>query len=499
MPDISDAFLEGYDYFARSAGAQVAASVSSQRIADVNSEIANLLKDIESLGTNKSVDFLSGDIAEFLHARTFNVDAILNDSANRATVPRTTGYATPDVVLKSGEEFQIKYYSDGPKSAKAQSVSHQQALKNPSTSRGAERAIAESGSNPNDPIYKDMKRVIPGDQTEDAERYLRRKVSEESIKRPDEVERYQDTLDNLTDVVSDDEGNSSKRISREESKDIAREAKQDELDLSEHGISTEEVIKARHILKHSLKAGMSAAMIAAVLKAGPYIISSIQELHANGELDFDHLQEAGSDVLETGAAAFITGAISSAVVEALQSGKLGEAAKGADPAIVASLTVIAINAARNGFKVAKGDMEAREFADCVVRDTFVSALALVGGSIGTAALPALPMFGYLLGSFLGSAIGGITYKAGQDLFMSFAVSNGITFFGIVEQDYQLPDEVLKELGVEVFDYEQFDYEQPSIDYFEPGKARFDTIEPMRIEYSFPRRGVIGIGKVGYVA
>lgn len=499
MPDFADAFMEGYDYFARSSGAQVAANVSSQRIAELNSEISNLLQDIESLGTNKSVDFLSGDIAEFLHARTFNVDAILNDSSNRATVPRTTGYATPDVVLDSGEQFQIKYYSDGPNSAKAQSVSHQQALKNSNTSTGAERAITEGGSNPKDPIYKNMKRVIPGDQAEDAEKYLRRKISEESVKRPDEVERYQDTLDNLTDVVSDEEGNASKRVSREESKEIAREAKRDDLDLSDHGISTEEMVKARHILKHSLKAGMSAAMIAAVLKAAPYIISSIQELHANGELDFDHLQAVGSDILGTGATAFVTGAISSAVVEALQSGKFGEAATGANPAIVASLTVIAINAARNGYKVAKGDMEAREFADCVVRDTFVSALALLGGTAGAAALPVLPMFGYLLGSFVGSAIGGITYKAGQELFMSFAVSNGITFFGIVEQDYQLPDEVLKELGVEVFEYEHFNYDQPSIDFFEPGRVQFDTIEPLRIEYSFPRRGVIGLGKVGYVA
>jgi len=441
MPSITDAFLEGYDYFARSSGAQVAASVSASRIADINAEISNLAKDIEALGANKSVDFLSGDIAEFFHARTFNVDAILNDSANRATVPRTTGYATPDVVLNSGEQFQIKYYTDGPSSAKAQSVSHNQALKNPSTSTGAGRAIAESGIDPSEPIYKDMKRVIPDGQTDDAEKYLRRKISEESVKRPAEVQRYEDTLDNLTDVVSDEEGVKSKRLSREESKQLAREAKANELDLSEHGISPEEMVKARHILKHSLKAGMSAAMIAAVLKSAPYIITSIQELLEKGELDIDHLHAAGSDVAGTSATAFITGSLSSAIVEMLQSGKLGEAAKGANPAIVASLTVIAVNAAINGYKVAKGDMEPRELVNCIVRDTYVSALALVGGSAGSALTPFLPMLGYLLGSFVGSAVGGITYKAGQDLFMSFAVSKGVTFFGIVEQDYHLADEV----------------------------------------------------------
>ena len=89
------------------------------------------------------------------------------------------------------------------------------------------------------------------------------------------------------------------------------------------------MVKARHILKHSLKAGMSAAMIAAILKAVPYIMASIQEAVDNGELDLDHLQVAGSDVLGTSGAAFVTGSISSAIVEALQSGKLGGAAKGA--------------------------------------------------------------------------------------------------------------------------------------------------------------------------
>lgn len=498
MPDLTDAFLEGYDYFARSSGAQVASEISAKRIADVAAEIEKLSQDIQSLGTNKSVDFLSGDIAEFLHARTFNVDAILNDSQNRAYVPGSTSYATPDVVLKSGEEFQVKYYQDGPSSARAQAISHEQALRNPSTRPGAERALAEMDVSPSDPIYKDMKRVIPKDQTADAEEYLRRKAATESTRRPAEAERYNETRENLTEVVSDEEGTSSKPISREESKQIAREAKEDKLDLSEHEISTEQMVKARHILKHSLKAGMSAAMIAAILKAAPYILASIQEAVETGELDLDHLQTAGSDVLGTSGAAFVTGSISSAIVEALQSGKLGEAAKGANPSIIASITVIAVNALKNGYKVATGDMEGRELADSIARDTFVSALALAGGAAGSAAMAFAPMVGYLLGSFVGSALGGIAYKAGQNLFMSFAISNGVTYFGLVDQDYRLSDEILNELGLDVFEYERFEYETADIDFFEPETACIGTIRQDGITYSFPRRGVIGLGKVGYI-
>ena len=82
--------------------------------------------------------------------------------------------------------------------------------------------------------------------------------------------------------------------------------------------------------------------------------------------------------------------------------------------------------------------------------------------------------------------------------MSFAISNGVTYFGLVDQDYRLPDEVLKELGLDVFEYEHIDYDAVYIDCFEPETACIGTIRQDGITYSFPRRGVIGLGKVGYV-
>lgn len=183
----------------------------------------------------------------------------------------------------------------------------------------------------------------------------------------------------------------------------------------------------------------------------------------------------------------------------MQSGLLGESAKGFNSSIVASATVVAVNAIRNGMKVAKGEMGNREFADAVVRDTFISAVALAGGAVGQAALPTIPMIGYLLGSFVGSAVGGITYNAGQSLFMSIAVERGITFFGIVDQDYELPESTLKSLGVEVFEYERFMPESASIDMYSPDVLRFDSTDANDYQVSFPKRGVIGFGKVGYIS
>lgn len=492
-------FAEGFEYYAQNAGAQIAANDAAERIALTEEEIAALAEAIEALGTNKSVDFLSGDIAEYLLAHTFNADAILSESENRANVPRVTTFASPDIVLSTGEVFQVKFYADGAKSAKAQSVTYQEAAKNPSTKLAAEHSIAQGDIDQGSPIYKGMGRVIPKDQTADAELFLDRKAAKESATRKANVQRYSETKDKLSEIVEDKRGIRSKSFTREESKQIARDAKEGNLNLEDYGISVGQMIKAKHILASSLKAGMSAAMIAAVLKAGPLLVSCIEELVATGEIDLDRLQDSGTDLVTNSGAAFVTGSISSAIVEAMQSGILGESAKDFNPSIVASATVVAVNAIRNGVRVAKGEMGNREFADAVVRDTFISAVALAGGAVGQAALPMIPMIGYLLGSFVGSAVGGITYNVGQSLFMSFAVDRGITFFGIVDQDYELPESTLKSLGIETFEYERFMLESASIDMFLPDVVRFDSTVVDTYRISFPKRGVIGLGKVGYVS
>lgn len=491
-------FAEGFEYFAQNAGAQIAANDSAERIALAEEEISTLAEAIEALGTNKSVDFLSGDIAEYLLAHTFNVDAILSESENRGTVPRVTSFASPDIVLNTGEEFQVKFYADGAKSARAQSVTYREAANNPSTKAAAAHAIAQGEVDQNSPIYEGMGRVIPKGQTEDAELFLDRKAAKESVTRKANAHRYSETKSKLSEVVEDKKGIKSKSFSREESKQIARDAKEGNLNLEDYGISVDQMLRAKHILASSLKAGMSAAMIAAVLKAGPLLVSCVEELVATGEVDLDRLQDSGTDLATNSGAAFVTGSISSAIVEAMHSGLLGESAKDLNPSIVASATVVAVNAIRNGVKVAKGEMGNREFADAVVRDTFVSAVALAGGAVGQAALPMVPMIGYLLGSFVGSAVGGITYNAGQSLLMSFAVEKGITFFGIVDQDYELPESTLESLGIEVFEYERFMPDSASIDKFSPDVLRLDPTSVDTYRISFPKRGVIGFGKVGYI-
>lgn len=72
-------------------------------------------------------------------------------------------------------------------------------------------------------------------------------------------------------------------------------------------------------------------------------------------------------------------------------------------------------------------------------------------------------------------------------------------FGLVEQDYTLPDEIVKKIGVDVLDYETFDVETFEPETFEIETFAPETFEPESLDIIYLRRGVIGVSKIGYIA
>ena len=125
------AFREGYEYFQKSAGDALAvfqgADFGAARAAyveSVESQISELEKSINAFfGDHTPVKQLKGDIAEFWHAGTFNVNAAINESANRATVERSTDFASVDVSSNFGVDYGLKYYATAEESAKVQATS----------------------------------------------------------------------------------------------------------------------------------------------------------------------------------------------------------------------------------------------------------------------------------------------------------------------------------------------------------------------------------------
>ena len=145
----------------------------------------------------------------------------------------------------------------------------------------------------------------------------------------------------------------------------------------------------------------------------------------------------------------------------------------------------------------KGTISKNEFTYNLQRNLLVTACAIGGGALLQGCLPMIP-FAYLLGNFVGSLVGSFVFVAYDKAVLSYCISSGSTFFGLVDQDYKLPDDVLRELGVSLFDYEKYTPYETSFDKFTPVYYKPMTYTPSTIDIKFLRRGVISVQQVGYV-
>ena len=174
----------------------------------INSAIDILNEDINSfVGFNTNVGQLKGDIAEFWHSDTFNINSALNDSKFQTIVDRSHDFASADITSNWGELYGLKYYKNAQASANAQATSYferycEYKAISGRTDLAFEDFLTERGIDPNDvlkydPIYNGQIRIIPKDQLKEAITYLKIKIAKEAENRPEQVARLQDTLDKL--------------------------------------------------------------------------------------------------------------------------------------------------------------------------------------------------------------------------------------------------------------------------------------------------------------
>ena len=154
-----------------------------------------------------------------------------------------------------------------------------------------------------------------------------------------------------------------------------------------------------------------------------------------------------------------------------------------------------MNTLKDSFLLAKGTLTKDEFTYNLQRNIFVTACGLGGGAVLQACLPMIP-FAYLLGNFVGSMVGSFAFVAYDKAVLSYCVSSGSTFFGLVNQDYTLPDEVLREVGVSLFEYEKELPNESTFNTFNFNQYVPNTYNASMI--SILRRGVIGVRQIGYV-
>lgn len=499
-------FEEGVEFFRKNSSGIVGASLGDAYVDSINIEINDLVQNLNSFeGFSTASKMLKGDIAEFWQSGTFNIDAALKDSKDRAFVDRSHDFASADISTNFGKRYGLKYYADGQASAKAQATSVFERFKEYQGKGGTDsldtfllkRGYTDIDSVLNDPIYAGQIRIIPRDQLQEATNWLERKIQTEAYGRPDQVHRYEETLKMLKDKLSNDKSVESIPLSKDEAEALAVLAKQGKVSAEDLNLTTEQLMQLEYVMQQAIKAGITAATISMVLKVAPEVFRTIDYLIKNGDIDREQFKKIGFAALTGGAEGFVRGSVSAAITTCCKSGLLGASLKSVDPTIIGTVTAITMNVVKNAYEVAIGNKTRSELTTELIQDMFVSACSLACGGI-TQVFIEIPVVGYLIGSFVGSLVGAFVYNIGYKTAISFCVDSGFTMFGLVEQDYTLPQYIIDKMGVETFNYETFDTESFEIDSFAPASFEFDTFEPDKLDIIYLRRGVIGVSKIGYV-
>lgn len=505
---------EGWEFATKTQGSIYAAQIGNQYVNDVEVAIQQLAKDMnDKMGSKESVSTLKGFIAEYWHADTFNIDAALKGSAHRTTIERSTQAASVDVSTNWGMNYSMKYYATGTESAKQQATNVVQAYYKYLSKSKTENPMTfeqyiEKNNYSNDmqsllmSVYQGQGRIIPAEQLGDAIKYLERKIATESaqegVNRLAILESYKETLKSLMDKIEDGEGVSSVPLTKEEAETIAALCKTGDFRPEDFGFTLNELITPEYILNQALQAGFTSAVITLALQIGPEIYKAIDYLVKNGEINLQLMAESGFKVLSASAVGFLRGAISASLTIACQSGKAGVGLQNITPGMVGVFTTIVFDTMKNGYDVACGKMNSREMGSQLTKEIIISGVTLAGGTVGQSLLPELPVLGYMIGSFVGSVVASFTLNISEKTILSFCADTDFTFFGLVEQNYELPKDIIERLGLEVVSLDHVELNKTQLKRNALNRTALNRTKYNTLGVMVLRRGIIGVNKIGYV-
>lgn len=504
-------FEAGFRAFAENAGVSLSALEGGDYINDVERSIAELATNLNKFSAyGTGIEQLKGNVAEYWHSGTFNIKATVEGSKAQTRVPASAGRNTlinptlgsSDITSNFGMKASLKYTAHSAKDqAKTLNERYNEYLAQPRSGKSMtydEYTVGISNNDPNAPLYLGQVRLVPSDQLEEAKVFLQRAIAKESTIRPEQALRYQETLDLITDKLDNGKGITSIPLEESEAKQIATEVKKAGFDPTKWGLTTEELITWKAIMSEAVNAGLSAAVISIVLEVAPELVKTISKALSDGEVDSNDFKCIGFAALKGSTLGFIRGGIASAITIACKAGKFGSSMKNVNPTVIGAVVALTMNTIQNATLMAFGKVSRHEFAYECLQNLFTTSSALAIGSLLQLLLPSIPVFAFMLGSFIGSIIGSILYNAAYGCAISFCVDTGCTFFGLVEQDYLLSEDTLREIGIDVFEYEKFQPQSFVPDYFEIDSFELEKFEPERISITFLRRGVIGVMCVGYL-
>jgi len=457
--------------------------------------------------TAKNSKILGGDLAEFWHADTFNIDAVIKEKSFKADIPRVNTLGSADVTLNTGEDVQLKYYATAQQSINKQRTSYLAHYKQQhhGSLEGFDdwfKENAPKGANAETIIYpEDMVKLIPSDQLQDAKRYLVKKIRlYDANGESAQAEATRGVLKNLDSKIKKD-GVSSSDLSKQGSTDLATDAKKGQFDPKKYGLDEKSLIRNNqmYVLKQALKTGVSAATVAAVISLLPTLFQGVQSLMNNEGLSFEDLSVGGGVAINNSADAFFQATITSYLTSDAMAGLLGEnltkeSLKDILPAGIGSLVVLTYGACKTYIQYSIGKLTAVEAKQKVNSLLFSTMFSFGGGAL----MIGLGPIGMTIGSIVGSVIGGMVYGGVEHLALSYAVKNDTTIFGLVDQDYTMTDDMLKLMGLDRFSMEHLSFETLEMDSFELETFPMTHFNFDHLETGMLRRGVVGINKIGYL-
>lgn len=458
-------FEKAYKKTTESFGGFLGNLETNQYIKNVQHEIDNTVEKMIEIGkTNKDIHYIKGDIAEPWHAGTTKIYAVTKGVNDIETfVPRNN--SPIDIIAISPTEFlkaQLKYYR-------------------------TQEATAKAISNPK---YAGLIKIVPSDQLEGIKEVAHQLYLKNLSNRPELAKHYLDTYKNATDILKIGEAKSTP-LTEKEALRIAKEIQKDKFNPELHGLTSENFIQWSDIVRESGEAALNAALITAILKATPHIKNLIFNFLQEGEVNPEDLKDVGLSVLTGAGEGYLRGGIAAIITASCKSGLVGTSLKSINPMKIAGATVIAINAVHNAIGVYKGKMSEAEFAEACLRDSFVISFAIFGATIGQSAIP-IPILGAIIGNVIGSICATIVYEGMKNIFFSFFIKSSVSFWKIVQQDYTLPEEVLKQSGIDLINLDTINLDLINLDTIELDTIELDTFDIVPL-----KRGLIKINTIGY--
>ena len=488
-------FLTGWDFMSNAMAVNVAAGMAAvdvrnnaminQKIAIDNQRAQIVNEAIEGFKTsmnnhpykNLHSEQLKGYVAEGWHQHTFNIDALEHGSNHRARTLDSNEFGSVDIETNFGKNYSLKY------SNTAKSSENMQAVLEIGTGKAK---------------YTSQERLIPAEQVSEAKLLARRNALKNSITRPEVAAAHNEVENKLVGTISDDNGISSKELSVTEAKQIAEEVKNNEFDPEKHGYKKRVLAKPVKIkyFRGAMKAGVSAAFISAAMQIVPELYKVIVHLIKKGQLSIDQLKRSGKKILSASGEAFLKGATAYSLEALIKKGVFGQFINNMNPSVIGAMVLIISETVKDSLLLAAGKLSPREMGIRFVDNTVNTSIMIATGSYVQALLPNLPILGYLIGTLLGSAIA-VVFNIGKNKLISFCVDSGFTAFGLVEQNYQIPEEVLKEMGVDVIPIPRIEVPRVEVERIPVGRD-IRRIDYDTIKFTVLKRGLIGVNRVGYV-